>query len=82
MYRSIPSIKDEEYEHIVDARRSAIRYLERTGSWESVEIKERKRGVEGTVYRAKDPLTNKYEWYFMTVKGHEHKLNRNGSFKE
>ena len=82
MYRTIPETSDDEFEHIMDARRSAIRFLERTGGYGPIVIKEKKRGVEGEVVRRREPVTNKFAWIFITSKGYMHIINRDGTLRK
>ena len=82
MYYTIPRAgkTDKIYEHIVDARRAAIRYI-KTHPGERVYIYEKRRGEQGVVFKAKDRLTGKRGWGYRTNEGIDHFLNLDGSIK-
>lgn len=75
MYRTVPKLKDTEFEHIADARKVAIKYLSEHPT-KTVFMYERKRGLEGSVSKIG---TN---YVFRSIKGVDHILNKDGTLRD
>lgn len=75
MYRTVPKLRETEFEHIADARKVAIKYLSEHPT-KTVFMYERKRGLEGSVFKSKK------EYVFRSIKGVDHILNKDGTLRD
>ena len=83
MYYTSPPVRKADFEHIRNARKSAIEYICDISPEVQVFIYERRRGLQGYVYVAYDfKARGKKLYMYESANGVRHVLNKDGSFRK